>query len=75
VFDRLACLVAAVVFLLVCWIGWAVARPRSTSMPTRGEAGPAWVCWLVRSVAHSAAVRAGRRSCGPQAWCSTVCRR
>jgi hypothetical protein len=75
VFARMAWRFAAVVVLLVFWIGWAVDRPLSTIMPNRGDMGPSWVCWLVRSVAHSAAVRAGSRSCGPQAWFSTVWRR
>jgi hypothetical protein len=70
--DRLACLVAAGVVLLVCWIGWAVDRPLRTLMPTRGEGDPSWGRLLVRSVAHAAAVRAGSRSCGPHAWLSTV---
>jgi hypothetical protein len=75
VFDRMAFRFAAVVCLLVFWLGWAVDRSLSTLMPNRGDVGPAWVCLLVRSVAHSAAVRAGSRSCGPQAWFSTVWRR
>jgi hypothetical protein len=75
VFDRLAFRFAAVVFLLVFWIGWAVDRPLRTIMPKRGDMGPSWVCWLVRSGAHSAAVRAGSSSCCPQAWFSTVWRR
>jgi hypothetical protein len=74
VFERMACLFAAVVFLLVFWIGCAVDRSLRTILPTRGDAGPSWVCLLVRSVAHSAAVRAGSRSCCPQAWFSTVWR-
>jgi hypothetical protein len=72
VFDRMAFLFAAVVFLLVFWIGWAVDRSLSTIMPKRGDVGPPLVCWLVRSVANSAAVRAGSSSCCPQAWFSTV---
>src|SRR5512132_2060259 len=75
VFDRMAFLFAAVVFLLVFWIGWAVDRPLSTIMPKRGDSGPSWVCLLVRSVANSAAVRAGSSSCCPKAWFSTVWRR
>ena len=72
VFDRMACLFAAVVFLLVFWIGRAVDRSLSTIMPNRGDVGPSLVCWLVSSVAHSAAVRAGSSSCCPNAWFSTV---
>jgi hypothetical protein len=72
VFDRMAFLFAAVVVLLVFWIDWAVDRPLSTIMPKRGDVGPSWVCLLVRSVANSAAVRAGSSSCCPKAWFSTV---
>jgi hypothetical protein len=75
VFDRLALLLAAVVFLLVLGIGWTVDRSLRTIMPTRGDAGPSLVCLLVRSVANSAAVRAGSSSCCPKAWFSTVWRR
>jgi hypothetical protein len=75
VFDRMAFLLAAVVFLLVFWIGWAVDRSLSTIMPKRGDVGPSLVCLLVRSVANSAAVRAGSSSCCPNAWFSTVWRR
>ena len=75
VFDRMAFLFATVVFLLVFWIGWAVDRSLSTIMPKSGDAGPSLVCLLVRSVANSAAVRAGSSSCCPQAWLSTVWRR
>jgi tetratricopeptide (TPR) repeat protein len=75
VFDRMAFLFAAVVFLLVFWIGWAVERSLRTIMPKRGDVGPSLVGLLVKSVAHSAAVRAGSSSCGPQAWFSTVWRR
>ena len=67
VFDRRAFLLAAVVFLLGFWIGWAVDRPRRTILPNRGESGPSWVGLLVRRVAHSAAVRAGSRSGCPHA--------
>jgi hypothetical protein len=75
VFDRMAFLFAAVVFLLVFWIGWAVERSLSTSMPKRGDVGPSVVCLRVRSGANSAAVRAGSSSCCPKAWFSTVWRR
>ena len=63
VFDRVAFLLAAVVCLLVFWIGWAVDRSLSTIMPKRGDVGPSLVCLLVRSVANSAAVRAGSIAC------------
>jgi hypothetical protein len=75
VFDRMAFRFATVVCLLVCWIGWAVDRSLRTIMPTRGDGGPALVCLLIRSVAHSAAVRAGSSSCCPNAGFSTVWRR
>jgi len=41
----------------------------------KGDVGPPLVCLLVRSVANSAAVRAGSSSCCPKAWFSTVWRR
>jgi hypothetical protein len=72
VFERVAFLLAAVVVLLVLGIGWAVDRSLSTIMPKRGDVGPALICLLVRSVANSAAVRAGSSSCCPKAWFSTV---
>jgi hypothetical protein len=75
VFDRMAFLFAAVVFLLVFWIGWAVDRSFRTIMPNRGDVGLSLVCLLVKSVANSAAVRAGSSSCCPKAWFSTVWRR
>lgn len=39
-FERVACLLAAVVVLLVLGIGWAVDRSLSTIMPKRGG----WIC-------------------------------
>jgi hypothetical protein len=75
VFDRTAFLFTAVVALLVFWIGWAVDRSLSTIMPKRGDMGPSLVCLLVRSVANSAAVRAGSSSCCRKAWFSMVWRR
>jgi hypothetical protein len=75
VFDRMAFLFAAVVFLLVFWIGWAVDRSLSTIVPKRGDGGPSLLGLRVRSVANSAAVRAGSSSCCPKAWFSTVWRR
>jgi hypothetical protein len=73
--DRLACLVAAGVCLVVCWIGRAVDRSLRPLMPPRGDVGPSWVWVLGRRVAHSAAVRAGRSSGCPHAWCSPGWRR
>jgi hypothetical protein len=63
VFERMAFLLATVMVLLVLWSFGAGDWSCSTIMPTRGEGGPSLVCWLARTVAHSAAVRAGSRSC------------
>jgi hypothetical protein len=63
VFDRVALLLATIMVLLFLWIFWAVDWSFSTIMPKRGEVGTSLVWLLARSVAHSAAVRAGSKSC------------
>jgi hypothetical protein len=63
VFDRVALLLATIMVWWFLWIFWAVDWSFSTSMPKRGEVGTSLVCLLARSVAHSAAVRAGSCSC------------
>jgi hypothetical protein len=65
VFDRMAFLLAAVVVLLVLWIGWAVDRSLSTIMPKRGDKGIPFVRLAASITANSSAVRAGRSS-----WCA-----
>jgi len=62
VFHRVALLLATVMVLLFFWICWAVDGAFSTIMPKRGVEGTSLVCLLARSVANSAAVRAGSRS-------------
>ena len=63
VFDRVAFLLATVEVLLVLGIGGAVDRALSAIMPKRGDVDPSLVCLVARSVANSAAVRAGSSSC------------
>jgi len=67
VFDRVALLLATVVFLLVLWIGWAMDRSLSAIMPKRGDVGATFVGSPASSTAKSSAVRAGRSS-----WCANV---
>jgi hypothetical protein len=67
VFDRVARLLATIVFLLVLGIGRAVDRSRSAIMPTRGGPGATFVRSAASSTAHSSAVRAGRSSWWAQA--------
>ena len=62
VFDRMAFLFAAVVFLLVFWIGRAVDRSLSTIMPKRGDKGTPSVRLAASIIANSSALRAGSRS-------------
>jgi hypothetical protein len=65
VLDRVALLLAAVVVLLVLWIGGAVDRSLSAIMPKRGIPGATFVRSAASSAASSSAVRAGRIS-----WCA-----
>ena len=67
VFDRVTLLLAAVVVLLVLWIGGALDRSRSTIMPNRGDVGASFVCLVASSVAKASAVRAGSSSGGAKA--------
>jgi hypothetical protein len=67
VFDRRTLLLAAIVFLLVLWIGWAVERSLRTIMPKRGDSGTPAVRLAASITAKSWAVRAGRSS-----WCATA---
>ena len=62
VFDCMALLLAAVVFLLVLRIGWAVDRSLRTIMPKRGDIGTSFVRLAASITAKSSAVRAGRSS-------------
>jgi hypothetical protein len=62
VFDRVALLLATVVFLLVLGIGGAVDRSFSAIMPKRGGPGATFVRSAVSSTAKSSAVRAGSSS-------------
>jgi hypothetical protein len=62
VFDRMALLLAAVVFLLVLGIGWAVDRSLSTIMPKRGDTGTSSVRLAASITASSSAFRAGSSS-------------
>jgi hypothetical protein len=55
-------LLATVVVLLLCGIPRAMEGARRTLMPHRGDLPSACACVRVRSVAPSAAVRAGRSS-------------
>ena len=65
VFDRMALLLAAVVVLLVLWIGGAVDRSLRTIMPKRGDVGMPFARSVVSKAAKSSAVRAGSSS-----WCA-----
>jgi hypothetical protein len=62
VFDRLAFLLAAVVFLLVLGIGWTVDWSFRTIMPTRGDTGAPSVRLAANISANSSALRAGSKS-------------
>jgi hypothetical protein len=75
VFDRVALLLATVVVLLFLGVNRAMDRSRSAIMPKRGGAGTSFVCVVVRSVATSSAVRAGRKSGRANARFNTVWRR
>ena len=75
VFDRMAFLLAAVVVLLILWIGWAVDRSLRTIMPKRGDKGPPFARFAASITAKSSAVRAGRSSWRAKAQFNTVCRR
>jgi len=62
VFARVTRLLAAVVVLLVLWIGWAVDRTFGAIMPNRGVVDlPPGAC-VSNIAANSAAVRAGSRA-------------
>jgi hypothetical protein len=63
VFDCVALLLATIMVLLCFWIFWAVDRSCSPIRPTRGDVGTFFGCLVARSVAHSAAMRAGSCSC------------
>ena len=63
VFERMALLLAAVIFLLLFGIPRAMDGSRRTIMPKRGDVPPSVARLRVRSVANSAAVRAGSSSC------------
>ena len=63
VLDRVALLLAAVVFLLLFGIPRAMDGSLRTIMPKRGDVTSSVTCLRVRSVANSAAVRAGSSSC------------
>ena len=67
VFDRVALLLATVIFLLLFSIPRAMDGSLSTIMPKRGDVVPSFGCLLVRSVANSPAVRAGSSSCWAKA--------
>jgi hypothetical protein len=67
VFDRVAFLLATVIFLLLFRIPRAMDGSLSTIMPKRGDVVPSCVCLLVRSVANSPVVRAGSSSCWAKA--------
>ena len=63
VFDRVALLLATIIFLLVLGISRAVDRAFSAIMPKRGGMGTPSARGLASSMAKSSAVRAGSRSC------------
>ncbi len=67
VLDRVALLLAAVVVLLVLWIGRAVDRSLSTIMPKRGDTGTSSVRLAASITANSSAFRAGSSSCWAKA--------
>ncbi len=60
---RVALLLATVIFLLLFGIPRAMDGSLSTIMPKRGDVTSSFACLRVRSVANSAAVRAGSSSC------------
>jgi hypothetical protein len=62
IFDRVALLLATIVFLLVLEIFGALDRSLRTIMPKRGVVDSSFDCLVVRRVANSSAVRAGSRS-------------
>jgi hypothetical protein len=66
-FDRVALLLATIMVLLFRWIFGAVDWSFSPIRPNRGEVGISVVGLVARSVAHSAAVRAGSSSGGANA--------
>src|SRR6266511_2553778 len=61
-FDRVARLLATVVFLLCLWSGRAVEWSRRASMPTRGGVGTPCVRSAASPTAKASAGRAGSRS-------------
>ena len=63
VFERVALLLATVIFLLLFGVARAMDGSLSTIMPKRGDVTSSCACLRVRSAAHSAAVRAGSSSC------------
>lgn len=73
--ERVTLLLATVIFFLLLWILWTLDGALSPIMPNRGELDVASVLCRVSSAANSSAVRAGSRSCSPQAWFKTVCNR
>ncbi len=75
VFDRVAFLLATVIFLLLLGIFRTVERSLSTIMPTRGEEGTSFARLVAKRVVNSSAVRAGRRSWCAKARFNTVWRR
>jgi hypothetical protein len=74
-FACVALLLATIMVLVFVWIFWAVDRSFSTIMPNRGAVGTFFGCLVARSVAHSAAVRAGSCSCCANACFNTIWRR
>jgi hypothetical protein len=62
-FERVAPLLATVVFWLRFGIPRAMEGSLRTIRPNRGDGTASCACLRGRSVAHSAAVRAGSRSC------------
>jgi len=62
VFDRVTLLLAAVVFLLVLWIGRAMDRSLRAIMPKRGDRGTPSVRLAASITAQSSAFRAGSSS-------------
>jgi hypothetical protein len=61
-FDRVTCLLAAVVVLLGLRIGWAMARSLRAIMPNRGGRGTPCVRLVASITAQSSAFRAGSSS-------------
>ena len=62
VFDRMTLFLAAVVVLLVLWIGRSVDRSLSPIMPKRGDTGISAVRLATSITANSSAFRAGSSS-------------